>query len=200
MNVELAFIPFSWQSLTDDLRNNSFDIAIGGLYITHKRLQTVTVSNPYYENPLALIVRTGQVNDFSSRDKINSTENLTIAVFDDPVLIPQARRSFPKAKIKILANYDTLEKQDDVDAAIWTLEQARAWAISHEGFSSVVPRDTANRFLFAYLMPPQSPGLADYFNFWMGRQKDNGVLADMTKRWIDPAAPDAPHIQAGPPI
>ncbi|MEM6463861.1 MAG: cation:dicarboxylase symporter family transporter [Pseudomonadota bacterium] len=195
MNVELTFIPFSWQSLTQDLADNSFDIAIGGLYITHRRLETVTVSDPYYENPLALIVRTDQVDNFSSRDQINNTENLTIAVFDDPVLIPQARRSFPNAKLKILPDYNGLESDRDVNAAIWTLEQARAWAISHPGYTSVVPRDTAIRFLFAYLMPPDSGGLADYLNYWMGLQKDNGVLADMTKRWIDPAAPDAPRVQ-----
>ena len=147
-----------------------------------------------------MIVRTQQVNDFASRDKINAIENLTIAVFDDPVLIPQAKRSFPSAKLKILPNYDKLAEEDDVDAAIWTLEQARAWAISHEGFSTAVPRDTAVRFLFGYLMPPDSPGIVDYLNYWMGLQKDSGVLADMAKRWIDPAAPDAPHVSSIAPI
>ena len=195
-NVELAFIPFDWQSLTRDLTNNHFDIAVGGIYITDQRLKTLTVSNPYYENPLALIVRTDQVNDFSSRDKINGIENLTIAVFDDPVLLPQAKRSFPSARIKVLPNYDKLKEMEDVDAAIWTLEQARAWAISHDGYSTAVPRDTATRFLFGYLMPPDSPGLADYLNYWMGLQKDNGVLEAMAKRWIDPAAADAPRLQS----
>ncbi|MEX3009767.1 cation:dicarboxylase symporter family transporter [Hoeflea sp. TYP-13] len=194
MNVELAFIPYSWQTLTKDLADYKFDIAIGGIYITNYRLENVTVSNPYYENPLALIVRTDQIDDFSSRSKINAIENLTIAVFDDPVLVPQAKRSFPSAKIKVVKNYDGLAELQDVDAAIWTLEQARAWAISHEGFSTAVPRDTASRFLFGYLMPPNSPSLSDYLNYWMGLQKDNGVLADMAKRWIDPAATDVSGI------
>jgi Na+/H+-dicarboxylate symporter/ABC-type amino acid transport substrate-binding protein len=190
MNVELIFIPYSWQTLTEDLADFKFDIAIGGIYITNRRLETVTVSDPYYENPLALIVRTDQINDFSSRGEINAIENLTIAVFDDPVLIPQTKRSFPSAKIIIVDNYDDLANRKDVDAAIWTLEQARAWAISHKGFSTAVPRDTASRFLFGYLMPPDSPGLSDYLNYWMGLQKENGVAIDMAKRWIDPAATD----------
>ncbi|MEP3278332.1 MAG: cation:dicarboxylase symporter family transporter [Stappiaceae bacterium] len=190
MNVELEFVPYAWQSLTEDLVSGKFDIAIGGLYITNARLEAVTVSDPYYENPLALIVRSDRIDDFSSRSKINQLKNLTIAVFDDPVLIPQTKRSFPSAKIRIVANYDNLKNEKDVDAAIWTLEQARAWAISHPGYSAAVPRDTASRFLFAYLMPPNSPGLSDYLNYWMGLQKDNAVLAEMAKRWIDPAASD----------
>ncbi|WP_136656632.1 cation:dicarboxylase symporter family transporter [Nitratireductor sp. XY-223] len=190
MSVQVVFVPYDWQSMTNNLSENKFDIAIGGLYITNSRLDSVTVSDPYYENPLALIVRTDQINDFASRDKINAIENLTIAVFDDPVLIPTAKRAFPSANIKVLPNYDKLAEETDVDAAIWTLEQARAWAISHDGYSTAVPRHIATRFLFAYLMPPDAPGLADYLNYWMRLQKDNGVLADMTKRWIDPAATD----------
>ena len=46
MNVELEFIPFSWQSVTEDLTGNNFDIAIGGIYITDRRLKTVAVSDP----------------------------------------------------------------------------------------------------------------------------------------------------------
>lgn len=192
MNVKLAFVPYSWQSLTEDLRKFKFDIAVGGLYITNERLRTVTVSNPYYENPLALIVRTDDIASYASRDKIDALKDLNIAVFDDPVLIPQARRSFPSAQIKILANYDMLAEEAEVDAAIWTLEQARAWAISHEGYSAVVPKDMASRFLFGYLMPPRSIGLSDYFNYWMDQQKDNGVRAEMAKRWIDPATVESP--------
>lgn len=191
MNVKLAFIPYSWQSLTEDLRRFKFDIAVGGVYITNQRLETVTVSNPYYENPLALIVRTDDIEDYASRDKIDAIDDLKIAVFDDPVLVPQARRSFPSAQIKILPNYDGLAEEENIDAAIWTLEQARAWAISHDGHSAVVPKDMASRFLFGYLMPPQSIGLSDYLNYWMDRKKDDGVLAEMAKRWIDPATADS---------
>ena len=191
MNVKLEFTSYSWQSLAADLKRNEFDIAVGGLYITDERLKTLTVSQAYYENPLALIVRTDRIADFASREDINDNKNLTIAVFNDPVLLPQARRGFPSAQIKVLENYDNLSEQKDIDAAIWTLEQARAWAISHEGYSAVVPRDMASRFLFAYLMPPNAPGLVDYLNYWMGVQRENGALADMAKRWIDPASKDA---------
>lgn len=187
MNVELEFIPYSWQTLQDDLQASKFDLAIGGLYITEERLEDLAASNPYYENPLALIVPQEQVNDFESRDQINSIENLTIAVFDDPVLLPLAKRSFPKATIKVVPNYDNLPSMTEVDAAIWTLEQARAFAVSNTGYAAVVPRDMATRFLFGYLMSQKSLLLVDYLNFWLNIQKSNGTLEDMEKRWIDPA-------------
>lgn len=101
--------------------------------------------------------------------------------------VPLAKRSLPSAKIRIIPNYDRLSRLDDVDAAIWTLGQAKAWAISHDGFAAVVPRNTASRFLFGYLMPPGSGGLAEYLNYWMNLEQKNGVMGDMMRRWIHPA-------------
>ncbi|MCR9089184.1 MAG: cation:dicarboxylase symporter family transporter [Rhodobacteraceae bacterium] len=187
MNVELEFVPYDWQTLIDDLEASKFDVAIGGIYITESRLQEVSASTPYFENPIALIVRADQVQDFASRDQVNEIANLTIAVFDDPVLLPLAKRSFPNATIKVLSNFHTLASEADIDAAIWTIEQARAWAISNEGYTAVVPKDLATRFLFGYLMPKQADALRLYLNYWLGLQTSNGTLNGMATRWIYPA-------------
>jgi ABC-type amino acid transport substrate-binding protein len=186
MNVDLEFVPYGWQSLAENLEQKKFDIAIGGLYITDDRLNSLTVSAPYFESPLALVVKRSRVEEFKSKAVIASNPDLTIAVFDDPVLVPLAKRSFPSAKLRVVENYSNLQDLKGVDAALWTREQARALAISLEGYSAVVPEDTASRFLFAYLMPPASPGLAAYFNYWMDLSRKAGVLKDMDSRWISP--------------
>lgn len=186
MNVDLEFVPYGWQSLAENLEQKKFDIAIGGLYITDDRLNSLTVSAPYFESPLALVVKRSRVEEFKSKAVIASNPDLTIAVFDDPVLVPLAKRSFPSAKLRVVENYSNLQDLKGVDAALWTREQARALAISLEGYSAVVPEDTASRFLFAYLMPPSSPGLAAYFNYWMDLSRKAGVLKDMDSRWISP--------------
>jgi ABC-type amino acid transport substrate-binding protein len=187
MNVKLEFVPFAWQHLIANLQKEKFDIAISGIYITDDRLRTVTVSHPYFQSPLALMVRSNRVDEFESRESIDDIANLTIAVFNDPVLIPLAKRTFPSATLKILPDYNDLAAQEDVDAALWTQEQARAWAIANNGYSAVVPRNTAIRFLFGYLMPPDSDGLVDYLNYWLDLEQANGTMADMARRWIDPA-------------
>ncbi|TWI86191.1 Na+/H+-dicarboxylate symporter [Roseibium hamelinense] len=187
MNVDLRFVPYTWQNLNEDLKNHRFDIAIGGLYITDGRLSGLTVSDPYFESPLALIVKSEAVDQFKSRSAIAANKNLSLAVFDDPVMIALAKRNFPSAKLTVVDDYSRLDNMENVQAAIWTREQAKALAISLKDYSAVVPEDTASRFLFAYLMPPASPGLASYLNYWMSLSKDNGVLQDMARRWIDPA-------------
>ncbi len=188
MNVRIELVPYEWQAVEDDLIKRRFDIAVGGLYISHDRLEDLKVSAPYYESLVALIVRDERIGEFSSHAKINEIKGLKLAVFDDPILIPLARRLFPEAEVIVVKDYDDLPKNQTVDAALWTLEQARAWAISRNGFSAVVPNGIASRFLFGYLMPPQAEELADYLDYWLRMQRENGVLSDMTTRWIDPAA------------
>lgn len=191
LNVDIVFVPYAWQSLARDLVENRFDLAISGLYITEQRERMLTVSDPYFESKMALMVRTDRLDDFTSRERIDRIEGLTIGVFDDPVLVPLARRSFPTAEIKVVPSYDKLVLgsglDGGIDAAIWTQAQASAWAISRQDHSAVVPNNMAYGFLFGYLMPPDSTGLANYLDYWMRLERANGLLDDMTKRWIDPA-------------
>ena len=57
---------------------------------------------------------------------------LRLAVFDDPVLVPMLGRLFPNAEIEIVSDYSVLPAiAGHIDGAIWTLEQASAWAAAH---------------------------------------------------------------------
>jgi proton glutamate symport protein len=67
LNVRLELIPFAWTTIEDDLKERRFDIAIGGIYETDDRLQTLTLSNFYYQSPPAVIVRSEVAHDFLSR-------------------------------------------------------------------------------------------------------------------------------------
>lgn len=185
LGVRLRLIPFKWQGLADDLANDRFDLAASGIYVTDRRLRTVDVSEPYYKSPLALIVRAGSANRFLSRESIDAQKDLTVAVFDDPVLMPLARHYFRNATIKVLTNYSDLAAHKDVDAAIWTLEQAKAWAATRAAYTAVVPRDMGGDLLIAYMIPRGTPELRQYLNYWLRLQRVNGFHDRMVKLWLD---------------
>jgi hypothetical protein len=43
------------------------------------------------------------------------------------VLLPLVRQLFPKARAVVLESYDQLPSRPEIDAAVWSLDQARAW-------------------------------------------------------------------------
>ena len=185
IGVRLRLIPFTWDGLAGDLTERRFDLALAGIYVTDERLQRFVISQPYLKSPVALIVRVKDVGKFLGRDEIEAQEDLTVAVFDDPVMVALAGRLLPQAKAVVLPSYDVLPDHPEVDAAIWTLEQAKAWAEERPNFAAVVPRDLGGHFLIAYLMPDNALEFRNYLDYWLRLQEVNGFKERMVRKWID---------------
>ena len=186
LNVRLELIPFHWQDLADHLIQRRFDLAMAGIYATDERLKTLTVAHSYYQSPVALIVPAWRATEFLDRSAILEMPELRLAVFDDPVLVPMLHRLFPNARIQIVSDYSVLPSMaDQIDGAIWTLEQASAWAAAHPGYTAVQPAGTGSPILLAYLMPPGADSLRQYVDQWLELKTADGFRAAQIDYWID---------------
>ena len=185
LNVTLRLMPFTWDGLAQDLSDSRFDLALSGIYVTNERLQHFVVSEPYLRSPVALIVHAGAADRFLSRAAIKAQKNLTFAVFKDPVMIDLANRLMPGAKVVVLPNYDVLPEHPEIDAAIWTLAQAKAWTAQRTDYTAVVPKDLGGELMMAYLLPTNAPQFRRFLNYWQRAQEVNGFNQRMVQRWID---------------
>ncbi|USG60170.1 cation:dicarboxylase symporter family transporter [Sneathiella marina] len=195
LGVKLTFVPFTWGNLEDDLKNHRFDIAASGIYVTNSRLRSLDFSQPYYQSAVALIVKAENAEEFFDRTEIEKRDRLTIGIFDDPVLKEMAARLFPEATIKVLPNYGDLPKHPEIDAAIWTLEQARAWAAQNEDYTAVLPRNLGGKIPIAYLLPPDSGDFRNYLDYWLRLQSLSDFGKRMHQKWINgkPAQEKSPR-------
>jgi hypothetical protein len=82
---------------------------------------------------------------YRTRQQIMAARNPRIGAFDDPVLWPLAATLFPDARIVVVPDYRVLPDFAQVDAAVWSLEQAATRARSTPGITAVVPRDLGRR-------------------------------------------------------
>jgi ABC-type amino acid transport substrate-binding protein len=190
LGVELELFPITdWATLSSDLQAGRYDLAVGGVYVTNERLQALTVSQPYLQSQLALIVRSDKASRFLNGPSIKRQKDLKIATFKSDIVDPMARALFPQAEVVVVPDYDALLRDDSIDAALWTLEQARAWAAANPGFSAVVPTDFGAPLLIAYLMPPNSAQLATFINQWFDLQRANGFERRMQEYWLEGKPP-----------
>ncbi|MEM8587289.1 MAG: cation:dicarboxylase symporter family transporter [Pseudomonadota bacterium] len=185
LNVRLEFIPFEWNSLSDDLVAGEFDFAIGGIYVTNERLQQVTISNAQLVAPITVITPADRTLDFSNREAIAGGAGMTIAAFSDPVIVPLAHDLFPNADILVVETYADILGNQQVSGALWTLPQARAWAEIHEGYSAVVPDNIGTPLPIAYLMPPNSPELLNFVNYWLSLRESEGYREQLRSYWLE---------------
>jgi Na+/H+-dicarboxylate symporter/ABC-type amino acid transport substrate-binding protein len=195
LNVGLSFVSFEWEHLASDLEAGRFDIAMAGIYVTDDRLLHLKVSTPYFKSPLALFMPRDRASGFTNRSEIVKRGRLRIGVFDDPVLIPRMKRTFPTAELIILSSYRKVPDFSKIDAALWTLVQAKALAASNPDLIAVAPSNAGNPYLFAYLMAPEAEEFAEFVNYWLDLKKADGFEQRQRDYWIDrlPAPNPAPR-------
>src|SRR6185437_7930652 len=71
-----------------------------------------------------------------------------------------------------------------VDAAIWTLAQARDWAQMHPGWTAVVPRHAGGPLPIAYVLPPGAAHFRAYLEEWLELQQETGFAAAARDYWL----------------
>jgi membrane-bound lytic murein transglycosylase MltF len=81
LNVKLELISYEWQNLSRDLQTGRFDLAISGIYVTTERLESLGVTQAYYESPVALIVRSDQATRFVKGASVAAMPQLKLAAF-----------------------------------------------------------------------------------------------------------------------
>jgi Na+/H+-dicarboxylate symporter/ABC-type amino acid transport substrate-binding protein len=195
LRVRLELLPIDWTTLDADVAAHRFDIIMAGAYVTNSRLENLQVTDPYFQSPLALIARSAEAPRFLSYEAIAGTPRLTLGVLNYPALLPMVEQLFPNARIVPLASYDELGAHSEIDAAVWSADQARAWASAHRGYTAVVPSGMGAPPVFAYFLPPDAAVMNRFVNLWLGLQSSNGFRAAQIAYWTkgEPRARTSPR-------
>jgi Na+/H+-dicarboxylate symporter/ABC-type amino acid transport substrate-binding protein len=194
--VRLEFVPFTWDGLAADLVGGQFDLAVSGIYLTDARLASLTPGPTYWATPVALLAPSATAPAFTSRAALLAKPDLRLAVFDSTVMHQLASTLFPNAAITEVPDYSALPAlAGKVDAALWTLTQAAAWARANPGWTAVVLSDAGGSQPIAVMLPPGATAFRAYLDAWIRLQNDSGFAAEQKSYWIDgiPRRPPEPR-------
>lgn len=72
MGVKPVFVKTSWPNLTTDMRNNLFDMALGGISITPERAAVASFSTPYHAGGKTFLCRRIDSARFASAAAVNN--------------------------------------------------------------------------------------------------------------------------------
>ena len=186
LGVTLELYPITdWPGMIDALKAERFDLAVGGMFVTPERLHEIAVSHTYLETPPALIVHAADAKKFAAWDGEAARQGLKIVAFNDRIIKGLAKRLFPKETPEIVGTYGVLSADTHFDAAVWALEQAKAWAKAHDGYSAVVPKNAGAPLSIAFLMPPNSTVFRRFVDDWLALQRANGFQSAMNAYWLE---------------
>jgi Na+/H+-dicarboxylate symporter/ABC-type amino acid transport substrate-binding protein len=194
--VRLEFVPYTWDGLAGDLVAGRFDLAVSGIYLTDARLASLTPGPTYWVTPVALLAPSVTAPAFTSRAALLAKRDLRLAVFDSTVMHQLASTLFPNAAITEVPDYGVLPAlAGKVDAALWTLTQAAAWAHANPGWTAVETSDAGGPQPIAIMLPPDATAFRAYVDAWIRLQDDSGFAAEQKSYWIDgiPRRPPEPR-------
>ena len=185
MDVRLEYVPMTLRTMVPMLVSGEIDIAANGVFVTEERMRTATVSRPYLQTPPALLARSTATRELLSRKSIREQTGLKVACLDSPALLPLATALFPKKNVVLVRSYEDLLTDASLQVAVWSLLEARAFALAHPGFTAVVPEDLGSPFLFAYLMPPRADQLQAYMDHWIEMRQADGFAQKQYRYWME---------------
>ncbi|HXH73222.1 MAG TPA: cation:dicarboxylase symporter family transporter [Mariprofundaceae bacterium] len=185
MNARLEFVPMTHETMAPMLKSGEIDIAANGIFVTAERMRTLAVSKPYLHSPPALLARSSVARQLLKHKAVEEHPELRVACMISPALLPLATALFPKQQVVPVRDYDVLLTDPALQAGLWSLVEARAFAMAHPGFTAIVPEYLGTPFLIAYAMSPDAASLQRYVDHWIDIQQENGFAQKQYRYWIE---------------
>jgi Na+/H+-dicarboxylate symporter/ABC-type amino acid transport substrate-binding protein len=195
LGVSLKLVPYDLQDLEKLLKEGYVDVIMSGLAISPARLNSLAFTNPYHLVDNALLVLDSKRKLFEEYKQIRNIKGLKIAVLKNSSLDEQFSKFFPNAQKFLLNHVNEFVQKEQIDAMFWKYEQAVVFSLENPQFTTIIPKPSIGKELYAYITHPDAKPLLNYLNDWLDilqldetlkREKDmwfNLQLKEEPTRW-----------------
>jgi Na+/H+-dicarboxylate symporter len=184
LGVKPEFIEWTYESGRDDLNQNKFDIAIGGLIVNPNRLAIANFSDPYMDMTTSVVVEDHRRYEFESWREIDEELIVRLGVVGD-ARAQSIKRYLPNTDLVRLDTYSEFfaDNPKGVDAFVISAEAGSAWTILHPAYSVVVPTPHLKTYA-AFAIPTGNSDLEEFVNDWLQMKKTAGTIEKLYDKWI----------------
>lgn len=185
LNCRLEFIPFTYETLAEQLSRGEIDVAMSGLSITTGDLARMAFSHPYLEVTFAVVVPDHERQEFRTRESVQAHKSLRIAVASSEFFRDEILTYVPFADVVVIESPEVyFEKPDEFDALVIAAEAGAAWTIVHPDFEVVVPQPNRGKHPLAYAIPGSDPKLESFLSHWVELKKGGLEFQQAYNHWI----------------
>lgn len=185
LDATLELVPFDRDTLAQQLSDDHFDLAIGGLIGTVERSQQMRLTGPYLEATLGLVVRDHRARDLESYQKLIRVDSLRVGLLTESQFSVALRRHVPQAETEIVPSAAWFfEGEHALDALLISAEAGAAFTMMHPHYQVVVPTRRRVGMPLVYATPFKDEPLAEFVDFWVTVQRSTGRVSELADYWI----------------
>ena len=188
LGVKLQFVPFTWETVTQEIDAGLIDVVPSVPYST-ALIPSKRLSTPYYQGILGFAVRDPDRAQFATLDALRQRSHLTIGIPTELQLPIKALTDYLAPveveirPIKALRHF--FEKRvRNVDALLITAEVGTAWTLLHPHFTVVVPRPSSVQVPMGYMVHPDDDDLLTFIESWLVVHRARGTIDHAYDFWI----------------
>jgi proton glutamate symport protein len=194
LKVTIEFVPFSFDSLLQDLKNDHFDIAMAGVYGTAEQSENIRFSDPYMFATLAFVVPDHRDADFATIKRIRRLGKIRIGLHRSLSgsrieILNRLTEELPNAEIVILDSYrDFFEQKGagkDLDALLTGAESGSAWTLLNPRYQVVAT--WSDKFTIPLVYPFSRGGdspMDEFIDHWVMLKQHDGAIDAAYQYWI----------------
>lgn len=185
LGVDIEFIPTTWKTLSDDLINNKFDMAMGGITKTTKRQIIGEFSTTYLEFGKCFLVRKGEKEKYNSLEKIDKS-NVKIGVNIGGTNEVFSSTFISAQIIKYKNNLDVplAVEKGEVDVMITETPEAIVYEKNNSKLEGSMIDTPLTRNEMGYLMRKDDFHFVNTINFILHNLELNGEIEKLNRKYL----------------
>jgi len=186
LNVRLEFVPYTFDSVIEQLESGEIDVAMSGLVIKPERLLAVGFSRPYQRATVAIVVRDHRRDEFDVHALDGIPDSVRKLGTDELDAAKQARLRHPDVEFEVV---DSIEeffqgKRQDLDGLILPAEEGAAWNVLYPEHSVVIPTPEIHRPVGLAVRKNDGEWVRLLDRFLDFEEMD-GTLLQLRKYWVE---------------
>lgn len=191
----LTFEDASFGGLLSGIEQGRYDIVCSGVSITEERKESMTFSDPYYEEDLVLVVKG---NASKTEKTLEDFQTATLGVIDGSLYDGFSRELFPDARIDSYPSFNDLfqcVKQGKIDGFLLDIPNYSAVSRSDENYSYVEVPGYSVEIGIAFGKNETGETLQSQMNEYLAAIRTDGTYDRMWEHWCAATEPtEPPHV------
>ncbi|BHH84835.1 transporter substrate-binding domain-containing protein [Desulforhopalus sp. 52FAK] len=186
MGVKVEFIPTAWSGIIPALLTGKFDVIIGGMGITTKRMLQVNFTNPYEYSGMSIVANKKMAPDFSSLEDFNKA-GIEIAVKTGTTAAAAAKKYLPLATLRMFdsepQSYQEL-RNGKVHAVVGSAPRPAYEAVEYSDSLYLPVKGTFTKEPIGFALRKGDPDTLAFFNGWITIVTLEGWLQERHDYWF----------------
>ncbi|KXF83580.1 cyclohexadienyl dehydratase [Enterovibrio coralii] len=184
LGVKVEFVPTTWKGLLDGLKEDKYDIAMGGITRRMQRQLNAEQTQGYMVFGKCFLVAKGNAGKYDTLEKVN-TPSVRVGVNIGGTNEKFAEANLPNATFTKFENNLDVPKAvaaGDVDVMVTETPEGFFYEVTDAKLEASRCDDPFTRSQFGYLIPKGEQGLLNAVNFAIDEMKLKGIETELMQK------------------